>query len=75
MKDDFVEPPKIKDLILPNSKGEWVVIIYHKDRLLISENVLVEVFLFIFRFLISLLLPRAKLKQNILFSMLNILSF
>ena len=64
MKDDFVEPPKIKDLIL-----------YHKDRLLISENVLVEVFLFIFRFLISLLLPRAKLKQNILFSMLNILSF
>jgi len=64
MKDDFVEPLKIKDLIL-----------YHKDRLLISENVLVEVFLFIFRFLISLLLPRAKLKQNILFSMLNILSF
>ena len=64
MKDDFVEPLKIKDLIL-----------YHKDRLLISENVLVEVFLFIFRFLISLLLPRAKLKQKILFSMLNILSF
>ena len=64
MKDDFGEPLKIKDLIL-----------YHKDRLLISENVLVEVFLFIFRFLISLLLPRAKLKQKILFSMLNILSF
>jgi len=37
--------------------------------------VLVEDFLFIFRFLVSLLLPRAKLKQNILFSTLSKLRF